>query len=457
MDNERFKAYITSLESELKVWRSGETVPESDWAEVGKTVVGDSTSGPPQTPSGTVSQKSSRPMTPAIEGLKDLSSRPETPTNLSLDKDEREEFLKRENELSDQIFEKENSLKSLENSFKELKDELNFYKEQEERLSNENKENSKTVSEIKLQLEKVTFEHKESSIHMDIIKEQNLDLTNELEELRKSFNSERNQEKEQRDQGKERKKAEKMAKMMADFNAGIVSEKEEQIRETLAKLENLSLSSKDGGSGGGGQLSPEDLNLLKEQLLESQTLVKEHEERIKLTLEENELLNQRREEIENRLFNLESQYDKLLDENLNSESLKQSSSTSNNNNATNSNELIEDFKQKLELQYSNKRETQLNEISDLKKTIELKSKEASNLLTSNESLKNANEELKRAFAITAAGIEGGKNLAESAKEMERVRKNMSNQLMEFDTMKKSLMRDLQNRCEKVSFKSVYRL
>jgi kinesin family protein 5 len=35
--------------------------------------------------------------------------------------------------------------------------------------------------------------------------------------------------------------------------------------------------------------------------------------------------------------------------------------------------------------------------------------------------------------------------------MERVRKTMAQQLSEFDTMKKSLMRDLQNRCEKVSY------
>lgn len=55
----------------------------------------------------------------------------------------------------------------------------------------------------------------------------------------------------------------------------------------------------------------------------------------------------------------------------------------------------------------------------------------------------------RAFKITAAGVEGGKNLAESAKDMERVRKSMAAQLTEFDGMKKSLMRDLQNRCEKV--------
>ena len=51
--------------------------------------------------------------------------------------------------------------------------------------------------------------------------------------------------------------------------------------------------------------------------------------------------------------------------------------------------------------------------------------------------------------MTSAGIEGGKNLAESAKDLERTRKAITVQLAEFDGVKKSLMRDLQNRCEKV--------
>ena len=55
----------------------------------------------------------------------------------------------------------------------------------------------------------------------------------------------------------------------------------------------------------------------------------------------------------------------------------------------------------------------------------------------------------RAFAVTSAGIEGGKNLAESAQDLERTRKAINVQLAEFDGVKKSLIHDLQNRCEKV--------
>jgi kinesin family protein 5 len=54
-----------------------------------------------------------------------------------------------------------------------------------------------------------------------------------------------------------------------------------------------------------------------------------------------------------------------------------------------------------------------------------------------------------AFALASAGIKGGQDLAESAKDMERIRKTMASQLADFDTMKKALMKDLQDRCEKV--------
>ena len=55
----------------------------------------------------------------------------------------------------------------------------------------------------------------------------------------------------------------------------------------------------------------------------------------------------------------------------------------------------------------------------------------------------------RAFAVSSAGIEGSKNLAESAKDLERTRKAIALQLADFEGSKRSLMRDLQNRCEKV--------
>lgn len=72
------------------------------------------------------------PVNPAVEGLRsDLESRPQTPTVIGLDKDEREEFLRRENELSDSLAERESALVAAQKLVQELKEELAFLKEQE--------------------------------------------------------------------------------------------------------------------------------------------------------------------------------------------------------------------------------------------------------------------------------------------------------------------------------------
>ncbi|KDN45937.1 putative kinesin-1 motor protein [Tilletiaria anomala UBC 951] len=461
---DRYQSYIQALESELKMWRSGSKVPEAAWAELAKAIpcVGSASLDVPPVslpaaaapavaaPVSTAQRLSAnlsngtRPQSPAVEVLtKELSSRPETPTALSIDKDEREEFLRRENELADQISEKENALKEAERGLRETTAELTLLRESQGLLESENKSMTAEMNEIKLQLERVTYEHKEASITMDILKEQNADMANELEELRKSFNETANKvgnsgsgsvagaaskDAAAQDGKKERKKAEKMAKMMADFNAGIVSEKEEQIRDTLAKLEDY------GAGGAGGELSKDDISMLREQLLESQTLVREQQGQVRQSQEEAEILIQRRDEVEARLAQLETDYEELLVKTIREEESRSGAAG---------------LKDRLEAQYASKREAQLGEIADLKRQVELKVKEVATLQATNESLRGANDELKRAFVITAAGVEGGKNLAESAREMERVRKTMTSQLAEFDNMKKSLMRDLQNRCEKV--------
>ena len=76
------------------------------------------------------------PVNPAIENLRvDLDSRPQTPTVVGLEKDEREDFLKRENELSDQLALKESALVAADKLVTELREELTFLKEQETSVS----------------------------------------------------------------------------------------------------------------------------------------------------------------------------------------------------------------------------------------------------------------------------------------------------------------------------------
>lgn len=118
-----YTAYLTSLESELAQWRAGAVVDQSDWALPEKSgAVGLPGVGPPASVAGkrtpvspppTGTSRSMTPINPTIESLRGvLDSRPQTPTVLGLEKDEREEFLKRENELTDQLAEKVRMLRT---------------------------------------------------------------------------------------------------------------------------------------------------------------------------------------------------------------------------------------------------------------------------------------------------------------------------------------------------------
>lgn len=138
--NSNFTKYIAALEAELAIWRSGGSVDEANWAlpgkagapvaskEVKKAAVSPSSSAT----TSLAASRSMTPVNPAIDGLRsDLESRPQTPTVIGLDKDEREEFLRRENELSDALAEKEGALTTANKLVAELKEELSFLKEQE--------------------------------------------------------------------------------------------------------------------------------------------------------------------------------------------------------------------------------------------------------------------------------------------------------------------------------------
>ena len=217
--NTAHQKYIAALEAELAIWRSGGHVEQSDWATSDKP--GSVAKKPPPASSPTPSStRSMTPVIPALEGIKsELDSRPQTPTVVGLDKDEREEFLKRENELSDQLAERESALVAAKKLVEELKEELAFLKEQETSLSTENKSMSGQLNELRLQVERLNYDNKESLITIDILKEQSQDANNELEELKKSLVELKSSQKDASAEDKEKRKQEKMAMMMAKFDA----------------------------------------------------------------------------------------------------------------------------------------------------------------------------------------------------------------------------------------------
>ncbi|CAG8567315.1 5047_t:CDS:10 [Diversispora eburnea] len=368
-----FQQYISALEGEVGVWRSGGNVPKEKWASMEK---GSSSTAPP-TPT--------TPTNPAIEAAKkELDSRPSTPAPI-LEKDEREEFLRRENELTDQIAEKESILANQEKVLSEMKEELDSYKVHEESIT-------------RVQLEKITYDNKESDITMDSLREANAELTNELDALKRSLTDLRAAQKEG---DKEQKKQEKMAQILAELDpTGVISAKEKQIRDTVLKLESIDSAQENV------TINIEELISVRHELAESKALVSTHEQTINELHQENEHLTRKRDELEYRLNSLELEYEELLDKTIAEEEA--------NNNIDISETIAE-----LRLNFA---------LVDLKR---------------------ANEELQIAINEKDARSESHKNVAEKEKDMERIRKTMAQQLADFDVMKKALMRDLQNRCEKV--------
>lgn len=403
-----YENHVSALEGEVQSWRSGEAVPKEKWA-------------PPLAGEGVASARAEsrarRPATPSRPGRAETPTRPEsrlgdrsiTPS-IALEKDEREEFLRRDNELQDQIAEKESHISATEKALKEAREEIQFLKESNVRTGRDNEHMSSQVNELRMQLERIAFESKEAVITMDGLKEANSELTVELDEVKQQLLDARMSAKESSvalDE-KEKKKAERMAQMMAGFDMGdeLISHNESRIQRCIEHVDSLQSTSL-----AGGVVPPEDLYELKAKLIETQGIVRQAELNMNANDEGGDR-NRRRNDLETRLEVAESEYQQLLERNL-------------------SEADVEEVKSRLEEVYTNRREIQIEVVRDLRSDLDEKNEEI-------QLLRTTIEDFQRSKNAGANGNTPGRNT-----------KTVQQQIAEFDVMKKSLMRDLQNRCERV--------
>lgn len=404
-----FENYIQSLQDEVQQWRAGEPVPRERWApslKDGLNGVREELRAPrPSTPSRL--QPDSRAETPAI------SERSGTPS-IPLDKDERDDLLRRENELEDQLAEKETQLAAVEKTLKEVKEELRYLKEHDTKTRAENEKLTSEVNEAKMQLERLSFENKEAQITMDSFKEANSELTQELDEVKQQLLDAKMSARETTAvlDEKEKKKAEKMAKMMAGFDLGgdVFSENEQSIKQAIQQIEALLAQSTAGEA-----IAPDELEDVKARLLETQGIVRQAELSM-FGSQSDEASSKRRQELETRLHTVERDYQELLERNL-SEADK------------------EEIKVKLEAAYGSNIEVRNDLVNNLKADIAQKTAD-------NTRLKELSEDLQRKLKAGGAAVNGAAAALSNGKTIQQ-------QIAEFDVMKKSLMRDLQNRCERV--------
>ncbi|KAI5803293.1 kinesin heavy chain [Peziza echinospora] len=412
--NMTYSEYVNQLESEVTIWRGGDVVPQEKWTAPLSGVDGGLKSGAGQRP-GTPS--AARPLS---EALSSASSRPDSRMDLRsstplipLEKDEKEEFLRRENELQDQLADRESQLAIVEKALKDAKEELTFLKEHDTKTVRDNERLAQEANELKMQMEKICFESKEMQISMDGLKEANSELTTELDEVKQHLLDVKMSTKETSAMidEKEKKKAERMAKMMAGFDLGgeVFSENEKKIRQIIERVDQLT-----DGHSGGVDISVNDLKSLRSQLVETQGIVRQAELSLNERTDQEIAAAKRRNELEERLVAIEKEYEELIGKNLGEAGAAE-------------------LQERLEKAYNSKKDVELKMLEELK--IELNNKS-----TENEKLKANMEELER--KVKAGGTNGAGGALPNGK-------TIAQQMAEFDVMKKSLMRDLQNRCERV--------
>jgi len=414
-----FKNYIGLLEGEINLWRAGSPVPKEKQVPLGGS-------------------------NDDIPSAKEMSTSNSTQlnssmgSNMNLNSDEKDELLRRENELMDELTTKETDLERLKALNMTLEQELAILKEREATLFDENKELSNAVTEVKLNLERVNHESKEAYINLDDLKEQNRLLTEQIDSLKKMIME--LEESKRGDGNKERVRQERVTKMMAELDtSSAIFEKEKAVRTSL---EHLLTAIGDPNSTGSvihdslEMLPAAERDAIVKEISAAKAVVEEMEDKLRVTNVENKLLVQRKDELENRIRTLELEYEQLLNKTIADEEKRL---TGNADTASDLNEMKKIMEAQAEFKVKDKDKL----LEDTKLQLAAKQEEINALqYTKNELQKMvetlAEQSTKKSSKPVAAGDD-----------LDKIKKVMGQQLAEFDAMKKHLMKDLQDRCEKV--------
>ena len=409
-----YESYVVNLGVEVQAWRRGEMVPKERWTSA---MSGDSVSHAKAEPRQTTATPSrlhtdyARSETPSRPDSR-IGDRSSTPSMI-LEKDEREEFLRRENELQDQLAEKEAQATNAENRMKLAEDELQSLKETNGQSSKDNENLGAEVNELKIQLERVIYESNEATITVDALKEANSELTVELDEVKQNLLDVRMTVKDLDAvaEEKEKQKADRTVRMMANFDVagGIFSDNEMKIRECISHIEALQVMNEAGTS-----LAAEDLVELKATLLETQNIVRQAELGGNDKAKHDDHASRKIEILEKHLANVQRELEESLEGNLSVMD-------------------VHEIQLRLEKAYTGKKEAEMELHEELREDADRMAHEIKSLQATIEDLKRRPKE----YPINGMASQGHSS------------KTIQQQLEDFDVMKRSLMRDLQNRCERV--------
>lgn len=424
------ETYTSSLEGEVQIWRKGESVPEERWTPARRGTPHKKKAEPmqpPSTPARVQSYDSRRSETPSrfeTPSRTETPSRPDSRLDIDrastpsvvLEKDEREDFLRRENELQDEITDKESRATKAEEELRRVSEELMTLRAQSKQSSADNERLQGDANEFKMQVEKIQFENKETMITMDSLKDANQELTTELDDVKSQLLEARISVSETNAalDEKEKKKSERMAQMLAGFDMGseAFGENEHNVRQAIDRLDHLLDTSYEGGA-----IAPEDLQELRKKLVETQGIVRQAELSLAKEDSHGEASLKRNEMLEHRLAKVTHEYEGLLERHLSPED-------------------VAEAKQRLGDAYLNRQTDQTSTTDDLRNNL-------NRTIEDNARLKTEVDTLHQRIKSGASAVNGAMANGDLPG------KSVQQQIAEFDNMKKSLMRDLQNRCERV--------
>ena len=180
-------------------------------------------------------------------------------------------------------------------------------------------------------------------------------------------------------------------------------------------------------------VSSETADLIRTHLTENQAMVRELQDRLRMAQDDAELQTKRRGEVEKMLIKRETAYEELLDRTASSQNM-----------------AIEDIKTEFEAKYNDQEDRLKGDITVLNEQVESKESEIERLKGTIDEYKVSVEELNRALTAVSTGSNDGQYLASTIQEYDRLRRNNEAQYHEFENIKRNLVADLSNRCEKVS-------
>ena len=399
-----FESYIHSLEGEVSTWRKGDHVPREQWTPAlgpkpGAAAAAATPKQPPppnprsETPSRLRSGPDTTPSTPRPESrMMDGLDRAGTPS-IPMDKDEKEEFLKRENELQDQLAEKESALAAADDALRVARADLADLRDGHVASSRAHERLQSETETLRMHVEKIEFETKEAAISMDSLRDANAELTAELDDVKTQLLDARlaAQDPSGPPDEKDRLKRDRMAQMMASFDLGAGGADDARGAET--RLRDLLLRLDDGlmpAAARGDVVSSAELQALRDGLVETQALVRQ----VDLAGSDVAVLQQK-------LAQSRRELQEVLEGRLGTDDAE---------------ELRQRFYDSL---------AEHDDDADARTTMATQQSENARLRAELD-------------AVRQNGGHGGAGAGAVGK-----------QVADFDTIKKSLMRDLQNRCERV--------